>query len=73
MYFCVSQGNSAMSKDEVGPIEILGFKVDVNKYMRNPPHLDTLTTQASSLERQRAVHLRERKQYNRTLGILHYT
>ena len=50
-------------EDEFNPIGLLDFTIDVYKQMRCPPHLDTLTTQAGSLERERGVHLEEDKQF----------
>ena len=49
-------------EDEFSRVDLLGFTNDVYKEVRRPTHLDTLTTQAGSLERGRGVHLEEETQ-----------
>ena len=38
---------------EVGPVGKLDFTTNAHKQMRHPPHLDTHTVEASSLQREK--------------------
>ena len=71
MYFESCKASRSWKQGEVGPFELLGLLANKYKWVRNFPHLDKQNTQAVALEREREVHMGERKQSNISLGVLY--